>query len=276
VRGSACGATFEVATCELAGRLRPYVRGLVGYTERTPGLLRRNELPSPQVVVIVELGPPIRVFDGASPRSFRGGFVAGLDDRATLCEHDGYQHGVQLDLTPIGARLFFGMPMSELAGQVVAIDDVLPRAHRGLAERLSNLDGWEPRFDLLERLLEERLAELPAATRLVAWAVRRIEERGGMLDGRTLARDLGYSQKHVIDLFRDHVGVPPKQLARLVRFDRLVRTLRSGAKPSWAQLAAELGYFDQSHLVRDVKRFTGTTPTQMLPGIVEVAAIFGR
>jgi AraC-like DNA-binding protein len=79
---------------------------------------------------------------------------------------------------------------------------------------------------------------------------------------RWLARELGYSQKHVIHLFREHVGVPPKLLARIVRFERLMRCLRAGTVESWSELALRFGYYDQSHMVHDVRRFTGATPTE--------------
>jgi AraC-like DNA-binding protein len=92
--------------------------------------------------------------------------------------------------------------------------------------------------------------------------VRRIESCGGGLDLRTLARELGYSQKHVIALFHEHVGMTPKRFARILRFDRLVRHLRSGGQGSWAELAARFGWFDQSHLANDVKRIVGVPPSQ--------------
>ena len=61
------------------------------------------------------------------------------------------------------------------------------------------------------------------------------------------------------------MGLPPKLLARIVRFDRLLRQLRTGAAMSWADLALECGYYDQAHLVREVRRFTGVTPTEARP-----------
>lgn len=248
VRMATPASAWELALRDVPAHLAPYVKSLMGYRERAAGLTRRRELPGAMVAVIIELGPPVRVFHGAGTVSFDGGFVAGIDDGPATVEHDGEQRGVQLDFTPVGARLFFGVPMSELAGRLVPVEELLPRAHRRLAERLDALATWEARLDLVERLVEERLAELSGPAKMVAWAVRRIEERGGALSARDLARELGYSQKHVIHMFRDVVGVPPKQLAKLVRFGRLIELLRSGRKPAWADLAARLGWFDQSHI----------------------------
>lgn len=261
-RSEAGGSAWEIAARELPPRLRAHVRGLYGYSESAPAPCLRREFPLPQVVVIIEFGPPIRVHDdaGASAR-YVGGFVAGLHDRATDTAHDGLQRGIQLNLTPIGARLVFGVALSELAGQVVHLDDLLPRAHRGLAERLAALADWDDRFDMVESFIAARLAEARTSVDVVAWACQRIEASAGAVDIGGLADELGYSGKHLIALFRDRVGVPPKLLARLVRFDHLVRRLKSGPPASWAELAAELGFADQAHLTREVRGFTGVTPT---------------
>ncbi|WP_437734091.1 helix-turn-helix domain-containing protein [Sorangium sp. So ce1335] len=275
-RGSSGESRWELATRPPAPRLRPYIRDLIGYTEQAPGPLRRRELPVPNVVVIIELGPPIRVFDAGSDRRharYPGGFVAGLDDTFTITEHDGFQRGIQVNLTPIGARIFFGVPMAELTGRAVPVRDIFPRGHARLAERLEELPTWDARFDLIERALGERVDEARIDTGVVSWAFRRIEERGGAVDMRALARELGYSQKHVIDLFREHVGVPPKLLARLVRFDRLVKHLKAGATGTWAELAQRFGYYDQAHLARDVKQFTGTTPTRARAELIDLAGM---
>ena len=83
------------------------------------------------------------------------------------------------------------------------------------------------------------------------------------MDIAALSRELGYSHKHLVSLFRDQIGLSPKLAARLLRFDRLVRELRLGPRP-WAKLAYELGFSDQAHLAREVRRFAGLTPSALL------------
>ena len=109
---AAVGAAWETAARRPSPTLARYLRRLEGYDERTREPLRRPELPGPRVVVIVETGPPLRVFapGAARPKRHAGGFVAGLHDAPTLTEHDGWQRGVQINLTPAGARRLFGLP----------------------------------------------------------------------------------------------------------------------------------------------------------------------
>ena len=277
-RGELGGSRWEIATRPPTPRLRAHVRDLLGYVEAAAGKLRRRELPGPQVALLLEFGAPIRIFAAGSDRlvsRYPGGFVAGMQDSFTLTEHDGAQSGLQVNLTPIGARLFFGVPMTELTGRVVGLRDLLPKEHQNLTTRLEELPSWDARFDLVERILVERLAEESLQIKVVAWAFRRIEASGGAIDVGALAREMGYSPKHVIDLFREHVGVAPKLLARIVRFDRLIQLIKAGASRLWVDLAIEAGYYDQAHLVRDVKQFAGTTPTDARAELVDLAGLPG-
>jgi AraC-like DNA-binding protein len=273
------GSRWEMAVRTPRADLRPYIRDYCGYVEQSPDIVRRLEYPGPQVVVVIEFGPPVRVYGTGqlcSSTRYPGGFVAGLDDQFTLVEHDGVQRGLQLNLTPIGARLFFDRPMSELTRQVVPLTDLLRRDERDLAARLESLPDWDARFDLIEDLVASRLDRARASTEVMAWACREIERRGGAVDVRALSHDLGYSQKHVITLFRDHVGLPPKLLARIVRFDRLMTHLRRGGDDTWADLATRFGYYDQSHLVRDVRQFTGSTPTAAKASLTAIGSLLDR
>jgi AraC-like DNA-binding protein len=271
-QGSNGGVRWEMAARPLPAVLRPWVTKCDGYGEWAGEPVARREVPGPRVVVILEIGAPIRVHDPIDEgklTTFTGGFVAGLDDRSTLTTHDGVQRGIQIDLTPTAARRCFDRPMSELLGRVVSLVDLLPRSERHLCERLAELGDWDARLEVVETLLAERITACRADTRVAEWATRRIEACGGALDLDALARELGYSSKHVISLFHEHVGMTPKRFARVVRFDRLVRHLRSGGAGSWAELAARFGWFDQAHLSNDVKRIVGVSPSkarEMLAG----------
>ena len=90
----------------------------------------------------------------------------------------------------------------------------------------------------------------------------RIERSGGTIDIGRLAQEIGYSRKHLAAVFREHVGMPPKALARLVRFQRALEALRSGSPRNLAQLAVELGYHDQAHFTREFRGFAGLTPSE--------------
>lgn len=264
-RGAIGSGLWEMASREPCAPLRPYVRNFVGYEEWVPRPESRRQFPEPFVVLIAEFGPPLRVALGGDSRAaarHSGGFAAPLGDVFAITEHEGRQRGVQVDLTPTGARRLFGIPLSELAGQVVTLRDLLLAEDRTLAEQLDASTEWTSRLDLVEDLLARRILNAGLDTARVDWAVARIESSGGLLDVGSLAREVGHSRKHLIALFHDQVGVAPKLLARLVRFERVMRQARGSVPIRWADLAMAHGYCDQAHLARDVRRFTGLTPTE--------------
>jgi AraC-like DNA-binding protein len=201
--------------------------------------------------------------DGHRVCRFPGGFVAGLDDRHTFTEHEGFQRGLQLNLTPLGARLFFDLPMSEIVGRVVHFNDLVPSAHRCTTEQLESLPDWDARFDFIEQMVASRIsrASASAANGSVAWAYAQIQRSGGTIEMHTVAHALGCSRARLVALFRDQVGFPPKLVARIVRFERLIKHLKVGGAVNWADLAVDFGYYDQAHLVHDMRQFTGMTPT---------------
>jgi AraC-like DNA-binding protein len=106
-----------------------------------------------------------------------------------------------------------------------------------------------------------RLASAPGTPKLALHAVAAIEAAGGALRVDALAGDLGVSRQHLALQFRQQVGLTPKLFSRICRFRHaLVRLRAPGAGGDLAALAADCGYFDQSHLIRDFHDFAASTP----------------
>ena len=79
-----------------------------------------------------------------------------------------------------------------------------------------------------------------------------------------VADHLGTSERHFRRVFRETVGVSPKTYARLRRFRRAVALARRAAAPDWAAIAADVGYYDQAHLIADFRAIGGATPRALL------------
>ena len=264
-RGEAGGSQWVTATRRLGPAIRSVVRKVQGYEERSPGPAIRPELPGSHLVLVIETGPPLTLRGPGQSEAIhhRGGFVAGLGPGATDTMHDGLQRGIQIDLAPAHARRVLGMPLSELAGGTVALDDLLPAAERSLPERIADAPDWETKTAIAERWVLDRLDRGPAPDRRIAGALKMIVDSGGNVDIAAVQHETGLSRPHLVRLFRTHVGVPPKAFARFVRFDRIVDAIRAGGAESWAALAADVGCYDQAHLVREVRTLATMTPTAL-------------
>ena len=138
-------------------------------------------------------------------------------------------------------------------------------------ERLAAPGDWRARFDVVVDLLVRRLGRARPPSDLVLWATARIDARAGAVRIDELARELGYSRKHLHACFLRDVGLGPKRYAEVRRFEHLRRRLQAGG-PDLADLAVELGYADQAHLARDARRFAGMTTTALQRALTDPLA----
>lgn len=272
------GCSSERAARATRPALRSFVRELAGFDERAPAVRVQREFPVSSLVVIIEFGPPLLVTPAGDERRaarHTGGFAVGFGEEFALVHFGPRQRGIQIDLTPTGARRLFGLPLGELAGRIAPLGELWGRDAARLGDQLDAARDWAERFDRVEDLLEARIGSSPIDTARVDWALRQIEAAGGALAIGELARELGHSRKHLVALFRDQVGVAPKLFARLVRFERTLHSAAARVPQSWAELALAHGYADQSHLARELRRFTGLTPTQARVSHAELAHLLG-
>jgi AraC-like DNA-binding protein len=233
-------------------RLRPLLtRGYAGFTEATTP--RHLVLPATASVPLV-----VKLVD--SPHR-PPAFVIGARGTSTVLEGDSAPSYLEVLLRPLGAYTLLGLPMEELSGRIVDLGDVLGPAGRRLTERLREAPSWHRRFALLDEFLLRRLAAGPRPAPEVAWAWERLMATGGAEPIGRIAAEVGWSHKHLIARFRRQVGLRPKTAARLVRFNRVWRHLDRHRPLDWGLVAAEIGYADQAHLVREFRQFTGTTPS---------------
>jgi AraC-like DNA-binding protein len=246
--------------------LRDQIRGYWGYHHVSAGPGRQREPLSTGVVLIFGLGPELGIVDRRAPEhpaARFGSFVAGLDDGCTVIEHSGELRGVQVDLSPLAAATIFGEPMHTLAREAFALEDLLGAEARLLEERLAGIDDWVERFAVVETFLAGRLADGRRPPADVDWAWRRLVASRGTTRIADLAAELGCSRKHLAVRFREHVGLPPKLVARMLRFRHAIDEIGRPAA-SLAGVAATCGYYDQSHLDREFREFAGASPTVYL------------
>jgi AraC-like DNA-binding protein len=213
------------------------------------------------VPLIINFGTPFLIALGREPAAAdrQPSFAAGLHAGPVFIESDGGAECMQVDFTPLGAYRFFGGTVVDLAARMVDIGDVLGREGRQLRERLGATDGWQNRFDLVEDFVAGRANHLPSPE--IEYAYRRLARSTGGARIAALASEIGWSRKHLVDRFRSELGLAPKPIARMMRFHHASRLARGGACSGWAGIAAESGYADQAHLVREFSTLAGETPT---------------
>lgn len=254
----------EVAAARPAGPLRALVAAHHGYRERGVAPRVHLGLPSPWLTVIFTLHDPLHLAQHVDPAQPPGSYdtlIGGLHTSPAVVVHEGAQSGIQLMMSPLGSRALLGVPAGELASIDVAADEVIGALATELQERLASAADWRHRFGLLDELLGRRVDEARCPPDEVCRAWRLLLASGGTAPIAAIAREVGWSERHLAAQFRTEIGLAPKAAARVIRFSRARRML---AGRRGADVAAECGYADQSHLVRDFVAFTGLSPTAWL------------
>ena len=251
--------------------LRPHVREYVGGFEYLANPLCRRELPTEEVPVIFSFGAPVRVYDAGDSERYADllHFATGAyDSYVRVGTTTGASGGVQINFTILGARLFLGLPLEAMRNRAVPLDDVLGADARRLSMQLYDAPDWDARFDILDREVAARLSIARVPSPEVLWAWRRILESGGRVPIASLVGETGWSQRHLIARFREHIGLPPKTMARVLRFSRAAQALRQDNRPKLADIACDCGYYDQAHFTRDFRAFAGVTPRELVASLL--------
>jgi AraC-like DNA-binding protein len=164
---------------------------------------------------------------------------------------------------PGGAFPFLGIGAGELEGTQTGLDVLWGRRAARLRERLIEARTSELRFELLERFLIAQARRPLERDVAVARALRAFEDPALRRVSEVNATT-GLSPKRLIALFREQVGLAPKAYWRVRRFQAALRRLERARRLRGAEIAAELGYFDQAHFIREFREFSGLTPSAYL------------
>ena len=191
---------WEMVFGEPDPRLRRHALSYCGYWEVTSSFARRLEPAGLRVPIIINLGPELKVrAPGADAwQTHRQGFIAGLHNTYALTDSGGEQAGVEVNLSPVGARLVLGLPMRDLRGQVVTLEDAFATAGPRLREQLLDAAGWEERFAIVDEFLLARIAGGQAPPASLSRALERLHASHGAIDIGSLTAELGCSRRYLI------------------------------------------------------------------------------
>jgi AraC-like DNA-binding protein len=175
---------------------------------------------------------------------------------------------------PDGAAAVLNIPQHTLVGLTIGVDALAPRLCQSLIE------VRESAVSLADAAcaVQERLAEHVDPARIdlrIRHAVEAIRRRRGALSMDDLAADVGLTRRHLERRFQTLVGISPKRLARIARFQHAIRVLeRLDVAQKSTHTAATCGYADQAHFVHDFRELAGCPPGAHLLRRAEISGFF--
>jgi AraC-like DNA-binding protein len=252
--------------------LAPFVRVLWTLEHRGEAGADDRILPDGCMELVFHLGQPFRALDDTGrPVVQPTAFLVGQMTSA-LCVRPSFDaRVVGVRFRPGGAFPFLRRPQHELTGALPALDDVWPALARE-RERLAELPDMAAVAARVDAVLSRAATRARSPDRRLAASVAAIGASDGAVSVDRLAVLCGLGSRQLERLFRDQVGLGPKRLARIVRFQAGWRLHDNGA--SLASAAHAAGYADQAHFTREFKAIAGLTPSAFAAGEDPLAAAF--
>jgi AraC-like DNA-binding protein len=226
-----CIAHYWVVSWDLRGH-KPHVQ---------------ETLPHPNVHIVFERG-----------NSMVGGVFTEKFSRVL----EGRSQVFGIKFKPGGFRPFLKAPVSSLANRMVPVNSIFGKDADALEEVLLSASDEDEMIAAANEFFVLRAPEPDKTVQLAGDLVERILREPDIKTVDDLAERSGISKRSLQRIFNEYVGINPKWVIRRYRLHELVERLDSGAQMDWAQLALELGYFDQAHLINDFKSIVGRTPVQ--------------
>jgi methylphosphotriester-DNA--protein-cysteine methyltransferase len=166
---------------------------------------------------------------------------------------------------PAGARRFLGLALHEATDTRIPLADLWPGEARVLVDAISTACDARSRATIAADFVVRRIQRHALRDdALVEHCTRWIEARAGQFAIDDLVGEAGVGRRQLERRFRDAAGIPPRLLGNILRFRSVFDALEQSGSARWTDAAMAAGYFDQSHLIRDCRRFLGCTPTEFL------------
>ncbi|KIL40009.1 hypothetical protein SD70_16690 [Gordoniibacillus kamchatkensis] len=255
-------------------RLQPYIGSI--FALETKAGLPKSEFsmiaPNGQIKLVIPYKNNMRSTIGGVEREHQEAscFVIGLTTQAALIDSDLEYGNLCVEFKPQGAYRFFAIALNELTDGIFDSQSVFNWPGWKLQERISELQDLDGKVQFLQQFLLQRLDALIRSDPITDYAVDRIVATGGLIRINDICDEIGCSRRYLTAKFADYVGLSPKEYSCLVRFNRIYKNLNLNP----AAVRSDGDYHDQSHLIKEFKKFTGITPGDYIRRSNRLGTIF--
>jgi len=231
-------------------------------------------LPDGCSELILNFGASFSQHQGESRTRQPRNFLVGQMTGPILISPTGAVELIGIRFHPGGTFPFFRVPMHELTDQVTDLGSLAGSLERTLLDATVNLLDMAERVAAIEVLLTTHVLRCKDDSWLLRLALK-VVESGGLVSVDQLAHEAGISSRQLERRFLREVGLGPKMLSRILRFQQVFRAVER-CDGAWAPVAIECGYYDQAHLIRDFNQFAQQTPTVLFAAQSALTESFTR
>jgi AraC-like DNA-binding protein len=231
-------------------------------------------LPDGCVEVILNFASPFAQHTGDITHLQPRNFIVGQMTGPMLIAPTGPVQLIGIRFHPGGTAPFFRLPIHELTDQVVELASFARTLEARLLADTIHLPRITAKVFAIEKAMRRLFQDGQSDLRVLRIAAR-IVDNSGMVSVDDLAIESGLSSRQLERRFLAEVGVGPKLLSRILRFQQVFRAV-DGNEPAWPIVALDCGYYDQAHLIKDFRQFAQQTPAVLFTEQSRLSESFTR
>ncbi|MEI3597879.1 MULTISPECIES: helix-turn-helix transcriptional regulator [unclassified Oceanobacillus] len=222
-------------------------------------------LPDGSMELIINLKEDlINVYDQKNHEQFkslRGSLISGPHSNFAVIDTACQASTIGVHFKPGGAFPFLNLPADELRNEHVSFEELWGTKATEMREQLLNTEMPLAKFQILEQYLMGVLTQASLNHPAVVFALKKFQGFPHQWKIADVTEQIGLSSRRFIQVFKEEVGLTPKQFCRVQRFQNVLRLIEGGEPVDWTDIALICGYYDQAHFIHDFRSFSGFSPT---------------
>jgi len=262
---------MQFISLPIPSELKSSVESVFLLTEYSPEHDKERLVPDGRQSLIIELDhQPRYVYESAQKQvhvKCVESWLSGIHDSSLVFSTPPNASLLAVRFLPAGLYEYLSSDVSDFANRVLPARPIFGDSISQLRQHLLKglcLENSDPHI-LLESVAQWLLsAKKRSGDPIIQQAVSRIIENPTETRVNELVEQQPHSHKHFLRRFTEHVGLSPKRLQRILRFNQIFQRIQQNERVQWASISADCGYYDQAHFIREFKNFSGINPEQYL------------
>jgi len=204
------------------------------------------------------------VISGKSTVGYQRSFLVSRMNRFMDVQSPAITGLITVCFNPGATRHFFALPMNEIANDITGLQHFWRGMLVEIEDRIASAKTNDDRVIIIQQYLYNELKKNYKTDKTIEYCLWQMNSAKGQLSIRNLSDSTGISNRQLLRKFNDHVGLSPKEFARITKFINSLNVLKKHPTMSLTEIAYESGYYDQAHFIHDYKEFSGYSPGQLL------------
>lgn len=200
--------------------------------------------------------------------------LIGIADQPAIVdiESDTASGSIGIEFSSEGSYRFFSLKFGDIKNQIFSLTDVLGKIVKELEDRIASECLIEKKVAIVQQFLIKQFHQ--NSDPVFDYCVQRIKASHGRASVNQLEKETGFSSRWINQKFIDRLGTSPKNLSSIIRFQQYYQSIMINKELEFYKNDFYNYYYDQSHFIREFKRFTGLSPKKFENAVNSFGEIF--